>query len=717
MSTPLSRRRFLQLGGLAYAGLVLEALPGGLVRLAEAQEDGGPFAPNPWLAIAPDGTIRVFVARAEMGQGVRTSLPLMVAEELRVDPAKVTVVTPEPGETYAEMRTSGSGSVQGAWPELRRAGAAARLMLVAAAARQWGVDPATCEARDGAVTHAASGRRLAYGALATAAARETPPTEIPLATEFTRIGARTRRLDGKAIVTGAAQYGLDVRVPGMLRAAIARPESFGATLERYDEAKALAVKGVTRVVRLTHGVAVLATSTWAAIQGRDALAPAWTKGPDGAFDSRAFQALLAERTKEQGGVSRDEGGAGAVLAGAATRLDALYEYGFHAHAPLEPMNAIAHARADACEIWTGTQAPNQVQAEVAKRFGYAPEKVRVHVPLLGGGFGRRLGTDYALEAVEVSRAAQAPVQVVWTREDDMRHGFFQPASANRLAAALDANGRIAAWTHTQAAAPHNYRRAPAIDDPDFAADNLWGVHDSPYRMPAVRTAYIPVLAPVPLGPWRAVFYPTGVFARESFLDELAHTAGQDPLAWRLALLEDAGETPQARLRARLARALSAAAKRARWGEALPKGHGLGIAGNTYHGMTVMAQVAEVSLAHDGTIRVHRVVCAVDCGRVVNPLGLEGQIESAIAWGLSGSLFGEITFKDGRAEQANFADYPILRFAGAPAIEVEILPSPLPPLGIGEQPVAPIAAAVGNALFAATGKRARRLPFRAEDLRS
>jgi isoquinoline 1-oxidoreductase beta subunit len=291
----------------------------------------------------------------------------------------------------------------------------------------------------------------------------------------------------------------------------------------------------------------------------------------------------------------------------------------------------------------------------------------------------------------------------------MAHGFFQPASANRLKAGLGADGRPVAWIHAQAASPHNYRRPPELDDPELAADNLWGVHDNPYLLSAVRTSYEPVLAPMPLGPWRAVFYPTGVFARECFLDELAHAAGQDPLAYRLALLP-ADDTEEGKVRAALARALEAAAARAGWGRPLPKGRALGLAGNVYHGMTVMAQVAEVSV-DQGNVRVHKVTVAVDCGKVVNPLGLEGQIESAVLWGMSGSLYGEITFKDGHAEQSSFADYPLPRFAEAPEVVVEILPSPYPPLGIGEQPVAPVAAAIGNALFAASGQRLRKLPFR------
>jgi isoquinoline 1-oxidoreductase beta subunit len=712
----VTRRRFLELGALAGAGLLLEALPDGLVRAAEAAAGEGavPFAPNPWLRVAPDGRVTIVVARAEMGQGVRTSLPLIVAEELRVDPAGIDVITAEPGPDYPEMRTSGSGSVLEGFAPLLRAGAAARLMLVAAAARSWGVPVGECEAQDGRVTHAASARKLSYGALASRAAREPVPATIPLARTFTRVGTRVRRHDGPAIVHGAAVYGLDMRVPGMRHAAIARPTSFGATVASVDDAKAHAVPGVLRVERLANGVAVVANSTWAALAGRDALVLAWSPGADAAFDSRAFQERLAEATKEAGRVSREEGDPAGKLATAARRLDALYEYGFHAHAPMEPMNAIAHAKPGGCELWVGTQAPNQVQDEVAARFGYAAKDVRVHVPLLGGGFGRRLGTDYALEAVELSRAIGEPVQVVWTREDDMRHGFFQPASANRLAAGLDAEGRPVAWLHTQAAAPHNYWHAPNLDDPELAADNLWGVHDQPYVFPSLRTAYVPLPAPVPLGPWRSVFYPTGVFARECFLDELAHAAGQDPLAYRLALLPG-GDGEAAELRGALARALQAAATRAGWGRPLPKGHGLGIAGNVYHGMTVMAQVAEVSRREDGSVRVHRVVCAVDCGRAVNPLGVEGQVESAIVWGLSGAICGEITFKDGRAEQANFGDYPVLRFSESPVIEIEIVPSAFPPLGIGEQPVAPVAAAVGNALFAATGKRVRRLPIRPADL--
>jgi isoquinoline 1-oxidoreductase beta subunit len=706
-----TRRGFLKAGVLTGAGLLLEGLPNGLVALAQAPEGDDMFSPNPWLRIDRSGQVSIFVARSEMGQGVRTSLPMIVAEELEVDLASVTIVQASPGSRYPSMRTSGSGSVMGGWPVLRLAGASAREMLIEAAAAEWVVPVTECRAERGEVVHPGSGRRVPYGELVEKAAALPVPPNPPLKTSFQRVGQPTGRLDAPAIVNGSALYGLDVRVPGMKYATIERPPHFGATLAGFDPAKAVAVPGVRQVVAVPSGVAVVADTTWSALQGRSALEVEWTPGADAAFDSKVYSERMTAATLEPGLSARSQGDVEAAFNGAPRRLDAVYEYGFQVHAPLEPMNCIADVRADRCEIWTGTQAANQAHAAVAERLDLDATAVLIHIPLLGGGFGRRLGLDFILEAVEVSKAVGGPVQVVWTRDDDMKHGFFHPASVNRMSAALDAAGRPIAWRHAQAGSPLTPLRKPDLSDPDLARDLMWGGTDNPYAFPAMDVTFSVVESPVPTGPWRAVFYPTGVLARECFLDEIAHAGGVDPLAARIELLGGAVAEGEG---GRLVRVLKAAAERAGWGTALPAGRGRGVAVNLYHGATAMAQVAEVSVTN-GRVSVHRIVCAVDCGTVVNPLGLEGQIESAIIWGLSATLHGGITFTGGRANQTSFGDYPVVTMADTPAIEVVILSSDYPPMGMGEQPVAPVAAAVLNAVFAASGKRVRRCPATREDL--
>jgi isoquinoline 1-oxidoreductase beta subunit len=716
-----TRRQFLQAGALGLAGLALEiSIDGRLRRAGEAFAAAAEpnFHPFAWLSIEPSGRTVLTIGRVEMGQGVRTSLAMILAEELDADWARVEVINAEPGPDFPHMRTSGSWSVGGACAPLRLMGARARAMLIGAAAKRWSVDPATCTTAAGRVRHAASGREAGYGALAAAAAAIAVPASAPLkdAASFTTIGRATRRVDARAIVTGAARFGIDARLPGMRFAALDRCPVRGGTPRSVDDAMARAVPGVLDVVRAGDAIAVVANSTWAAFEGRRALSVAWDEGAGRSFDSRAYRAELAERSKSGGVAGPARGDVDAAWAGAARRLDALYEYPFYIHAPLEPMNALADVRSDRCELWTGTQAPNQMQEAVAKLLGMAPAAVTIHVPLLGGGFGRRLGLDYGLEAAQVSKAMRAPVQVVWSREDDMRHGFFQPAAAHRMSAALDATGRIAAWSHREASSPLNFSGPADLHDPDIAANHMWGGVDNPYVYPAMRAAFVAHEAPILLGPWRAVFAPSNVMARECFMDEIAHATGQDPVAMRLAYLEaaDDADQDQRTRRARLAKVIRLAGEKAGWSRALPPGEGLGIAAHLYDGETTLAQIAHVRVK-DGAVQVLRLVCAIDCGLVVNPLGLSAQIESGVIWGLSQTLCAEATFRAGRLEQSGFADYPMLRLAQAPAIETHFVPGGAQPLGAGEQPVAPVAAAVLNATFAATGRRVRHVPITAADL--
>lgn len=720
-----TRRDFLHAGALGTA-LVLgvRRSPKGF-RVAKPAER---FAPSIWIAIDEQGATTLAIGKQEMGQGVRTSLAMILADELDADWSKVELRQASTTPGFSNLNTGGSWSIGGSWRPLREAAAAARAMLVSAAAAQWGVDPSSCATAAGSVRHATSGRSLPYGRLVAAAAALPVPARAPTkrAADRRLIGTRVKRLDAPSIVTGQARYGIDVRVPGMRFATVARSPSLGARLASFDPRAALQIRGMREVVPITSGLAFVADSTWAALKGRRAIVPRWTPGPDAEWSSARHVQELERALTTPGVVTRQYG---SLIQGPVDWkiLEARYYYPFEAHAPVEPMNCVAQVTEGRCELWVPTQAPNRAQAQVAELLGIAPSAVVVHPTLIGGGFGRRLGVDYALEAAELSRAIKAPVQVLWTREDDMAHGHFQNASVHDLRGAVDAAGKGLAWRHRKAAALHNLSGPPTAEelrDPvAYYQDSSWGAYDIPYAFPNLETSYHRVDVPVKIGPWRAVYSPSSTFARECFLDELAALGGQDPLAFRLALLEGPDQVRAGGLtidRSRLRRVLELVRERSGWGGALPAGQGRGVACNVYDGDTHIAYVAEVSLparprANYLPFTVHRMVCAVDCGVVINPLGLEQQVEGAVLWALS-NLKSEISFAHGRAEQTNYLDFPVARMSETPAVEVHIVPSHgEQPFGMGEPPVPPAVPAIVNALFAATGKRIRRLPIRAADL--
>ncbi len=722
----LTRRKFLQRTSVAGAGMVLAfELPESL----HARIDTAPaaaFAPNAYLSISPTA-IKLWVTRSEMGQGIRTTLPMILADELEVDLNAVELVQAPTVPLFQSirLRTSGSGSSAGTWTALRQAGATAREMLVAAAAQSWSVDTKTCKAENGTVFHAASGKRATYGELATAAAKLPVPTTATTKPNesFRYIGKRVRRVDGKHIVTGSAIYGMDVRVPGMLFASVLRAPVLGGRVKSFDDKQARAMPGVRGVVPVTtglaQGVAAIADSTWNAMRARDALKVEWEPGAQAQFSSDAYYQKLQAALAQDGYKSRYVGDAVQSMQSAARKLEATYVYPYQAHAPLETMNCTAHVRDGECEIWVPTQAPHSAQEDAMKLLQLPAEKVKVNVPLLGGGFGRRLFTDYVPEAVELSRALKAPVQIVWTRSDDMKFGYFQPASVNRIQAGLDDAGKVASWIHKVAGADLSvYASSIDANNPNRYADDgsPWGAFDNFYNLPHLKVDFVPVDSPVPTGPWRAVEYPATVFARECFVDELAHLLGKDPLAYRIELLAPYDEVPIGERkiqRARMRTVLEQAAARSEWKTALAnkdgRRWGRGVACNVYHGGTHMAQVAEVAVGREGDVRVHRIVCIVDCRTALNPLGVEGQVESAITWGLS-SLLGEITFKNGQAQESSYSDFRVVRYDEAPIVETHIVESGGPPAGLGEQPVPPVVPAVLNAVFAATGKRIRRIPL-------
>jgi isoquinoline 1-oxidoreductase beta subunit len=727
----LNRRQFVQTSAVAGASLVIA------FRFPEALSNTEPvvFGPNAYIRISSDNIVTLSITRSEMGQGVRTNLPATLAEELEVELSKVMLEQAMPGARFKgiRLRTSGSGSSAGTFMALRRAGATAREMLISAAAQQWNVDRSSCRAELGFVVDN-SGRKLSYGKLAEAAAKLPVPENPPLkdAKQFRLIGKPLKRIDGPAIVRGQAKYGFDVRVPGMLFAVMERCPYLGGKVSSYDGRKALAIDGVRHVVPIQNGifpgVAVVADNTWAAMKGREALEVKWDKGPNSEFDSEQFLTKLQGAFSEAGFPIRREGDTAAAFKNAASRIDAVYEYPFQAHAPIETMNCTADVRSTSCEVWVPTQTPDTAHADIMKTLNLPSESVQLHTTMIGGGFGRRLFSDYVHEAVGLSKAIGKPVQLVWTRNDDMRNGFFHPASVEQLSAGFDAGKRVTAWLHKSAGSdlsmfgPATEEEKKDIDR--YAKDGSpWGAYDNPYNFSSMKVDYVPVDSPVPSGPWRAVEYPARVFARESFVDEIAHVSGQDPLQFRIDLLQPGGMLalgPRKLDRTRMIRVLELLREKSGWTKPLAgsdKRHwGRGVALNIYHAGSYVAQVAEVSVAPDfSDFRVHRICCAVDCGFVINPAGLEGQVESGITWGLSATLHGKIDFRGGRAQQGTYKDFRVMRMNEMPNIETYLIPSSERPEGFGEHPVPPVAPAVANALFAATGKRMRSLPITPEKL--
>ena len=703
--TDVSRREFLQTATVAGAGLVigfhLPAAGRGPAAVA------APFAPNAWLRIGADESVLVVVDRSEMGQGVTTALPMLLAEELEADWSKVRIESAPADKAYINpmfgmQGTGGSTSVRAAYTPLRKAGAAAREMLLAAAAETWGVDKSACRAEKGAVIHTPSNRRLTYGSLVSKAATVPLPHDVPLkdAKDWKILGTRVKRLDSPPKVDGSAQFGIDVKTPGMLVAVVARSPVFGGKVQSFDAAKAKAVPGVKHVVQISTGVAVVADGYWSAKKGRDALTVAWDEGPTASVSSTTISQLFGQKAEQPGAVARHDGDAQGALPGAATKLDATYELPFLAHATMEPMNCTAHVRADGVDIWAPTQFQTGAQGLGAGIGGVPPEKVRVHTTYLGGGFGRRFELDFIKEALEASKATGVPVKVIWSREDDTRNAQYRPACYHRLQAGLDASGQPVAWAHRVVAPSIMARVFPDTVKNGLDEEAVEGGVGMPYAVPNVHVDYVLTDTGIPVGFWRSVNNSYNGFVVESFIDELAHAAKKDPYEYRRDLL---GKAP------RHLGALNLAASKAGWGTPLPAGRSRGIA--VYKAFeSYVAEVAEVSVGSDGAPRVHRVVCAVDCGPVVNPDIVEAQMQSAIVYGLTAALWGEITIDKGRVQQSNFHDYRMLRLAEMPVVEVHIVPSTDAQGGVGEPGTPPIAPAVCNALFVLTGKRIRKLPI-------
>jgi isoquinoline 1-oxidoreductase beta subunit len=702
----LSRREFLQAGAAVGGGLMLSLRLPLLVGEAEGADN---FVPNAFIRISEDGQILLTMPYVEMGQGTYTSIPMLIAEELEVELKQVRLEHAPPNEKlYANpligvQATGNSNAIRGAWQPLRRAGATARTMLVSAAAKRWNVDPSSCRAQSGEVLHSSTGRRITYGALAADAARAPVPESVVLKRpeDFRLIGTPAKRLDTPAKVNGTALYGIDVRPPGVKIATLAQSPVFGGRVKRVDDAAAKAVKGVRQIVRLDDAVAVVADHMGAAKKGLTALVIEWDDGPHASLTTDAIVGELEQATLSAGPVAQNIGDIDKAMARAVTKVEAIYQVPFLAHAAMEPMNCTVHIRAGGCEIWVGNQVIGRAQAAAAKITGLPLDKVVVHNHLIGGGFGRRLEVDGIVRAVEIAKHVDGPVKVVWTREEDIQHDMYRPYFFDRLSAGLDEKGKPVAWNHRFAGSSIIARWLPPGFNNGIDSDTTEGAIDLVYDLPNMHVEYLRVEPPgIPTAFWRSVGPSHNVFVTETFMDELAAAAKQDSVAYRLALLDKA---PRAKA------VLALAAEKAGWGQSLPARVGRGVSVQFVFA-SYMAQVAEVEVSNDGAVRVRRVVCAVDCGTVVNPDTVRAQIQSAIMFGTTAALYGEITLKDGRVEQTNFNNYQILRINEAPAIEVHIVQSSEPPGGMGEAGTSAIVPAVANAIFAATGERLRKLPI-------
>jgi isoquinoline 1-oxidoreductase beta subunit len=748
----VSRRRFLQ-GMSALGGFVLAAGFPSAARAADPPKYGADGMPNGWrddplvfVAIAENGTVTIVCHRSEMGQGVRTGMPMIVADELEADWKRVRVMqAPGDEKRFGNQDTDGSRSTRHFFTPMRRCGAAARTMLEAAAAARWGVPISEVEAKNHEVVHAKTGRRAGYGSLAKDAAKQAVPAgdavRLKDPSKFRYIGkGQLKLVDGPDMVSGKAQYGIDTRLPGMLYAVVARPPVYGGKAASYDATETLKVPGVLKVVEIdpspapaqfnpVGGIAVVGRNTWAAIQGRNALKVVWNDGPNGSYDSVAFKQTLEESARKPGKVVRYNGNVDTAMASAAKKVEAEYYIPHLAHAPMEPPAATVRISQGKAEVWGCFQSPQAAKDLVAKRLGLQPADVTVHVTLLGGGFGRKSKPDYAIEAAVVSKAMDGkPVKLTWTREDDLMHTYFHTVSVEHLEAGVDAQGKPVAWMH-RSVAPTIFSTFVEGAKNEHALELGMGVINVPFAIPNVRIENPEATAHTRIGWFRAVSNIPHAFAVQSFIAELAASAGRDPKDYLLEVIGPArrispealsdswnhGESPERYPvdTGRLRGVVETAAREAGWGRQLPKGHGLGIAAH-YSFVSYVAAVVEVAVDDKGVMTVPRVDIAIDCGATVNPDRVRAQMQGATVMGLGIATTGEMTFKSGRAQQSNFDSYEVLRMSGAPReTRVHIIGGDYgqPMGGVGEPGVPPISPALCNAIFAATGKRIRRLPIR------
>jgi isoquinoline 1-oxidoreductase beta subunit len=710
----VSRRTFLKVsaaGGSLVLGFSLPA-----IALRATAATPAAIEANAFIRIRGDGLVTMTMPQVEMGQGTYTSIPMLIAEELEVDLSQVRLEhAPPDRKRYGnpglggDQVTGNSSSIRAFWEPMRRAGATARVMLISAAAQRWKVDPSECHAERGEVLHKGSGRRIKFAALVADAAKLPIPEKVELKRpgEFKLIGTPAKRLDTPEKVNGKAVYGIDVRPPGVKIATLAQSPVFGGRLKSVDDAAAKNVKGVRQIVRLDDAVAVVADHMGAAKKGLAALKIEWDQGPHAKVDTQQIVSELEKATRVPGAVAQNIGDVDRALAGAATKVEATYQVPFLAHAAMEPMNCTVHVRKDGCEVWVGTQVLARAHDVVAKTTGLPLDKVVVHNHLLGGGFGRRLEVDGVARAAQIAMQVDGPVKVIWTREEDIQHGVYRPYWFDRFSATLDEKGMPVTWNHRFAGSSVIARWAPPLFKDGLDGDSTEGAIDLVYALPNLHVEYVQVEPPgIPTGFWRSVGPSHNVFVVETFMDELAVAAKKDPVQYRLALLD---KSPRAKA------VLQLAAEKAGWGRPLPKRSGRGVSLQHVFG-SYMAQVAEVEVSKDGDVSVRRVVCAVDCGTPVNPDTIRAQVQSAVIFGISAALYGQITLKDGRVEQTNFDTYQVLRMSEAPIVEAHIVPSTEHPGGLGEPGTSAVVPAVMNAIYAATGKRLRKPPVDSAELK-
>lgn len=695
----VSRRSFLVAGAAGSAGLVLAVH---FAHRLDLPPPHGPktLSPSAWLQVDPEGSVVIWVAKTEFGQGVHTALPMLVTEELDADWDRVEVKQAPTSYRFGDQETYGSLSVREAWLPLRRAGATARAMLVSAAATTWGVEPASCRTSGGVVEHALSGRRLTYGQLAPAAARLPVPSNVPLKdpSDFRLIGKSLRRTDTHAKSTGNASFGIDVRLPGMLFATVLRCPVLGGKIKTFNATKAKQVPGVRAVLQITSGIGIVADSTWAAFQGRQTLQAEWDAGNNAGLNSTEMEETLRRLENASGVIVQRSGNFEAAVASSPTKLDVVYQVPYLAHVTMEPMNCTADVHWDRCEVWAPTQHPELLREAAARLCWLPARRVVVHTTLAGGAFGRRLELDVLADPIELSRTVGRPIQVVWTREDDIQHDYYRPISHMRMRGGLDSAGRLLAWGHRVIAPSIRERFGPSKGGYDNMA--VEGAEKVIYEFPAHQIDYVSLKLPVPIGNWRSVNQASNAFAKECFIDELAAAGKRDPLDLRMELLRG---SPRHRA------VLAMAAQKSGWEEKLPSGQGRGLAFHECFG-SIVALVCEVVVGKDASLRITRVVCVADCGIVVNPGIVKAQMEGGIAQGLSAALKEEIRIERGRIVQSNFHHYDVLRIGEMPVVETYLVNSTESPGGVGETFVPQVAPALANAVFAATGKRIRRLPL-------
>jgi isoquinoline 1-oxidoreductase beta subunit len=704
-----SRRGFLQVGASVTGGFLLGfSLPAGSRLSAQTAAPAIPDARlNAWIHIAPDDQITFMIHKSEMGQGTVTSLSQLLADELECDWGKFRTEFPPVDRAFGPMQgVVGSQSIRTSWIPLRRAGATAREMLIQAAAQTWGVDKSQCRAQSGVVINTATKASLSYGKLAGAAAKLPVPANVALKdpSQYRYIGKSLKRLDTAGKVNGSTQFGIDARLPGLVYAAVARCPVVGGKVVSFDDKRARAFPGVKQIVPISSGVAVVANNTWSAIQASRLLDIKWDEGPNAAVNTPAITKMFADKTLTPGTLCKKVGDVDAGLKSAAQKVEAVYQAPFLAHAPMEPLNCTADVRPNECHIWASTQMQTVVLGTAVQLTGLKPEQIHVHSMYMGGGFGRRATGDFISDAVEISKAIGVPVKATWSREDDIQHDRYRPAALARFSAGLDTDGWPVAWMN-RFACP-SIQKSSSGQDPRNGLDSTSteGLDDLEYDIPNFQAEYHWTETGIPVHYWRAVGFTQNTFFAESFLDELAAAGKKDPVELRRRLL---AKSP------RLLHVLELAAEKSGWGQPLPTGHSHGVAA-VFNVGTYSAQVAEISIS-SGKVRVHRVVAAVDCGHVVNPAIVQQQIRSAIVYGLTAALKGEITLDKGRVQQTNFHQYDMLRIDEMPVVDVYIVPSTESPGGIGEAGVPAIAPAVCNAVFAATGKRIRQLPIRPDQL--